>query len=221
MEGVRSVAHYLKGSAMYLGLQRMRELCQGIEMLTVLNGGRDAGRCRSACWKRNSPAYAAKLAGAAASGQKQRSGRPVGMAGKSIRILIADDHPVVRLGVRNLLDADQFTSSVRPTMAGARSNWLANCVPTSSCSIWLCRDCPDWRCCANWRGRSRRPCHTADRENRKTAIAGSASAGGARHSAERFRSQGSGESHSRRCRGPVLDGAKRGREFSGSNQPAE
>ncbi len=42
MEGVRSVAHYLKGSAMYLGLQRMRELCQGIEMLTVLNGGRDA-----------------------------------------------------------------------------------------------------------------------------------------------------------------------------------
>jgi DNA-binding NarL/FixJ family response regulator len=30
------------------------------------------------------------------------------MAGKSIRILIADDHPVVRLGVRNLLDADQF-----------------------------------------------------------------------------------------------------------------
>ena len=41
MEGVRSVAHYLKGSAMYLGLERMRELCQGIEMLTVLNGGRD------------------------------------------------------------------------------------------------------------------------------------------------------------------------------------
>ncbi len=30
------------------------------------------------------------------------------MAGKSIRILIADDHPVVRLGVRNLLDADPF-----------------------------------------------------------------------------------------------------------------
>jgi DNA-binding NarL/FixJ family response regulator len=31
------------------------------------------------------------------------------MARKSIRILIADDHPVVRLGVRNLLDGDQFT----------------------------------------------------------------------------------------------------------------
>ena len=39
---MRSVAHYLKGSAMCLGLQRMRELCQGIEMLTVLNGGQDA-----------------------------------------------------------------------------------------------------------------------------------------------------------------------------------
>jgi HPt (histidine-containing phosphotransfer) domain-containing protein len=43
MEGVRRVAHYLKGSAMYLGLQRMRELCHGIEMLTVLNGAQDAG----------------------------------------------------------------------------------------------------------------------------------------------------------------------------------
>jgi HPt (histidine-containing phosphotransfer) domain-containing protein len=43
LEGVRRVAHYLKGSAMYLGLQRMRELCQGIEMLTVLNGVQDAG----------------------------------------------------------------------------------------------------------------------------------------------------------------------------------
>jgi len=31
------------------------------------------------------------------------------MPGKSIRILIADDHPVVRLGVRNLLLGDQFT----------------------------------------------------------------------------------------------------------------
>jgi DNA-binding NarL/FixJ family response regulator len=31
------------------------------------------------------------------------------MARKTIRILIADDHPVVRLGVRNLLDGDQFT----------------------------------------------------------------------------------------------------------------
>ena len=31
------------------------------------------------------------------------------MARKNIRILIADDHPVVRLGVRNLLDGDQFT----------------------------------------------------------------------------------------------------------------
>ena len=30
------------------------------------------------------------------------------MAGKSIRILIADDHPVVRLGVRNLLNTDRF-----------------------------------------------------------------------------------------------------------------
>jgi HPt (histidine-containing phosphotransfer) domain-containing protein len=43
LEGVRRVAHYLKGSAMYLGLQRMRELCHGIEMLTVLNGVHDAG----------------------------------------------------------------------------------------------------------------------------------------------------------------------------------
>jgi len=43
LEGVRRVAHYLKGSAMYLGLQRMRELCHGIEMLTVLNGAQDAG----------------------------------------------------------------------------------------------------------------------------------------------------------------------------------
>jgi HPt (histidine-containing phosphotransfer) domain-containing protein len=43
LEGVRRVAHYLKGSAMYLGLQRMRELCQGIEMLTILNGVQDAG----------------------------------------------------------------------------------------------------------------------------------------------------------------------------------
>ena len=31
------------------------------------------------------------------------------MARKTIRILIADDHPVVRLGVRNLLNGDQFT----------------------------------------------------------------------------------------------------------------
>ena len=31
------------------------------------------------------------------------------MARKTIRILIADDHPVVRLGVRNLLDGDPFT----------------------------------------------------------------------------------------------------------------
>jgi DNA-binding NarL/FixJ family response regulator len=31
------------------------------------------------------------------------------MAGKTIRILIADDHPVVRLGVRNLLIGDHFT----------------------------------------------------------------------------------------------------------------
>jgi DNA-binding NarL/FixJ family response regulator len=31
------------------------------------------------------------------------------MARKTIRILIADDHPVVRLGVRNLLDGDSFT----------------------------------------------------------------------------------------------------------------
>ncbi len=31
------------------------------------------------------------------------------MARKTIRILIADDHPVVRLGVRNLLSDDQFT----------------------------------------------------------------------------------------------------------------
>jgi DNA-binding NarL/FixJ family response regulator len=30
------------------------------------------------------------------------------MARKTIRILIADDHPVVRLGVRNLLDGDPF-----------------------------------------------------------------------------------------------------------------
>jgi len=43
LEGVRRVAHYLKGSAMCLGLRRMRELCQGIEMLTVLNGVQDAG----------------------------------------------------------------------------------------------------------------------------------------------------------------------------------
>jgi HPt (histidine-containing phosphotransfer) domain-containing protein len=43
LEGVRRVAHYLKGSAMYLDLQRMRELCHGIEMLTVLNGAQDAG----------------------------------------------------------------------------------------------------------------------------------------------------------------------------------
>lgn len=43
LEGVRRVAHYLKGSAMYLGLQRMRELCHGIEMLAVLNGVQDAG----------------------------------------------------------------------------------------------------------------------------------------------------------------------------------
>jgi HPt (histidine-containing phosphotransfer) domain-containing protein len=42
LEGVRRVAHYLKGSAMYLGLRRMRELCQGIEMLTVLDGVQDA-----------------------------------------------------------------------------------------------------------------------------------------------------------------------------------
>jgi HPt (histidine-containing phosphotransfer) domain-containing protein len=41
LEGARRVAHYLKGSAMCLGLQRMRELCQGIEMLTVLNGAPD------------------------------------------------------------------------------------------------------------------------------------------------------------------------------------
>lgn len=31
------------------------------------------------------------------------------MARKTIRILLADDHPVVRLGVRNLLNGDQFT----------------------------------------------------------------------------------------------------------------
>ncbi len=31
------------------------------------------------------------------------------MTRKTIRILIADDHPVVRLGVRNLLDGDAFT----------------------------------------------------------------------------------------------------------------
>jgi HPt (histidine-containing phosphotransfer) domain-containing protein len=43
LEGVRRVAHYLKGSAMYLGLQRMHELCHGIEMLTVLSGVQDAG----------------------------------------------------------------------------------------------------------------------------------------------------------------------------------
>jgi len=43
LEGVRRVAHYLKGSAMCLGLRRMRELCQGIEMLSVLNGAADAG----------------------------------------------------------------------------------------------------------------------------------------------------------------------------------
>ncbi len=42
-EGVRRVAHYLKGSAMCLGFERMRELCQGIEMLTVLNGAQGAG----------------------------------------------------------------------------------------------------------------------------------------------------------------------------------
>lgn len=43
MEGVRRAAHYLKGSAMYLGLRQMRELCQGIEMLTILSGAQDAG----------------------------------------------------------------------------------------------------------------------------------------------------------------------------------
>lgn len=31
------------------------------------------------------------------------------MARITIRILIADDHPVVRLGVRNLFNGDQFT----------------------------------------------------------------------------------------------------------------
>jgi len=42
-EGVQRVAHYLKGSAMCMGFERMRELCQGIEMLTVLNSAQDAG----------------------------------------------------------------------------------------------------------------------------------------------------------------------------------
>ena len=44
LEGVQRVAHYLKGSAMCLGLERMCELCEGIEVLSLLAGVQGANK---------------------------------------------------------------------------------------------------------------------------------------------------------------------------------
>ena len=53
----------------------------------------------------------------------------------SVTILLADDHPFVRRGIRNLLEAESDFSVVGEAEDGYRlSNWLKNTSPTS---LWL------------------------------------------------------------------------------------
>jgi len=59
----------------------------------------------------------------------------------SIRVLIADDQPIVRTGLTMLLDAQPGIEVVGAARRrGARqSAWRSSCAPTSACSTSECR----------------------------------------------------------------------------------
>jgi len=58
----------------------------------------------------------------------------------SIRIVIADDHPIFRDGLRRLLESEGDMKVVaRPAMAARRLSWPPRSNPTSFCSISPCR----------------------------------------------------------------------------------
>ena len=68
---------------------------------------------------------------------------------QTIRIVIADDHPIFRDGLRRLLEAEPDLKVIgeAPT-AARRLSWHASSSRISCCSIWRCPASPAWKPCA-------------------------------------------------------------------------
>jgi hypothetical protein len=63
----------------------------------------------------------------------------------TIRIVIADDHPVVRIGVRNMLQSDAGLDVIGEASDGDEA--ITGTLELSSCLICRCPACLDWRRC--------------------------------------------------------------------------
>ena len=75
--------------------------------------------------------------------------RPVKTASPAIRILLADDHPVIRIGVRNMLQSEEGLEVVGECSDGDEAiTQTSSCSPTSFCSMSTCRACLALKPCA-------------------------------------------------------------------------
>ena len=68
---------------------------------------------------------------------------------RPIRIVLADDHPVVRIGVRNMLtETDGFEVVGEADDGDEAITQTLELTPTSCCSMSRCRACPALKPCA-------------------------------------------------------------------------
>lgn len=68
---------------------------------------------------------------------------------RPIRIVLADDHPVVRIGVANMLTINDGFEMVGEAADGDEAiTQTLECSPTSSSSTCRCPACPVWKPCA-------------------------------------------------------------------------
>ena len=71
------------------------------------------------------------------------------MAVTAIRVLIADDHPVVRIGLRNMLQADSHIKVVAEAKDGVEALHMVRTLRPDILLLDLAMPgCPAWKLCA-------------------------------------------------------------------------
>ena len=66
----------------------------------------------------------------------------------SVRVLLVDDHPLVRAGIRRVLETRPGLTVVGEASDGAEAlrPHRDACIRRSWCSIWRCRTWTAWKC---------------------------------------------------------------------------
>ena len=146
-----------------------------------------------------------------------------------IKILIADDHPVVRIGLRNMLQADNQMRIVAEAKDGAEALDMVRTLPARhpAAGPGHAEDAGHGRTTRTHQRDHSHPHHRLDRTRGQAADPGGAATRRPRRGPERRRRRTSFGLYSRRHAGPVLAGGTSGAEpgagaarSGGANRPA-